>query len=125
MTSPQRRRFHRIAIDKPASLSVAGSEFQCQVLDISLHGVLLDCAATIAVSAIGGPASARVQLDDADFGISFEGTVIYIDGSHVGIESRQMDLESAARLRRLVELNLADETLLERDIGELVAARAD
>jgi hypothetical protein len=125
MTSPERRRFQRIATDKPASLSVAGSEFPCQVLDISLHGILLDCADAIAVSAIGEPASARVRLDDAGLGIRFEGTVIHADGSHLGIESRQMDLESAARLRRLVELNLADERLLERELGELVAGQAD
>lgn len=125
MTSPERRRFHRIATDKPASLSVAGTEFQCQVVDISLHGILLDCASAIAVSAIGEPASARVQFDGADFGIGLEGRVIHVDGRHVGIESRQMDLESAARLRRLVELNLADEALLERELGELIAAQAD
>lgn len=123
--STERRRFQRIATDKPASLTVGGNEYQGQVLDISLRGLLLDCAGAVAMPNSGEPASARVQLDDADCCIAVEGTVIHIDGSRIGMMCKQMDVESAARLRRLVELNLADETLLERELSELVAARPD
>jgi hypothetical protein len=34
-----------------------------------------------------------------------------------------MDLDTATHLHRLVELNLGDETLLERDLAELIGVK--
>lgn len=95
------------------------------MLDISLRGLLLDCDVGAELPASGAPAGARVQLDDADFDIALEGTVIHVEGTHVGVECTRMDLESAARLRRLVELNLADVELLERELAELIRTQPD
>ena len=49
-----------------------------------------------------------------------EGKVIHQDGQHIGIECRHIDMESMINLRRLVELNLGDEKLLERELVEVL-----
>jgi hypothetical protein len=123
--SPDRRRFHRIATDKPATLKVGERECAGQVLDISLRGLLVACADSALLPTCGARASARVQLDDdADYCISMAGRVMHIDGHHIGLQCTEVDIESATRLRRLVELNLADENLLERELTELVNAQS-
>jgi hypothetical protein len=126
MTTPStnRRRFQRIATDKPATLAIDGQEYPGQVLDISLRGLLMACDDAAVLPAGGEAAHARVQLDDADCCIALDGIVIHVDGSNVGLRCTQMDLDSAERLRRLVELNLADQDLLERELAELITAQS-
>lgn len=122
--TPDRRRFHRIATDKPATLKLGQRECAGQVLDISLRGLLMACADSTLMPTRGADASARVQLDDADCCISMAGHIMHIDGDHVGLQCSEMDIESATRLRRLVELNLEDEGLLERELTELVKGQS-
>ena len=52
--------------------------------------------------------------------ISMEGKVIHQDGQHIGIECERIDVESMINLRRLVELNMGDENLLERELAEML-----
>jgi hypothetical protein len=44
-----------------------------------------------------------------------------VENNLVGLEITSMDLDSATNLRRLVELNLADPSLLERELSQLTA----
>ena len=122
MTEPaaERRRFHRIAIDKTVQLEIGGQQCAGTVLDISLRGLLIACALPPNVCA-GDRAKARVRLDDAACWIDVEGDVVHISPGQIGLHCTQMDIDSAAHLRRLVELNLADSTLLERELVELIA----
>lgn len=43
----------------------------------------------------------------------------------LGFECQHIDLDSISHLRRLVELNLGDEELLERELALLVSAHDD
>jgi hypothetical protein len=38
----------------------------------------------------------------------------------IGLECLQLDIDSAGHLRRLIELNLAEESLLQRQLAQLV-----
>ena len=53
--------------------------------------------------------------------IDIEGEVAHVEGSRIGLQCLVLDLESASTLRRLVELNLADPELLERNLAELTS----
>lgn len=116
----ERRRFHRIATDKPAVLRVADNEFTGTVLDISLRGLLVSCDAT-EIPGKGESAHAHIQLEGDAHSIDLEGEIAHVSGRRIGLLCTGMDLESAARLRRMVELNLDDGALLERDLTELIS----
>jgi hypothetical protein len=117
-----RRRFDRVATDKPVDLVDDSGEHAGIVVDISLRGALLEINDDWRPM-LGDAVNARIALDDSDnCCIYAEGEVAHLEGNHVGLHCLIMDLDSASNLRRLVELNLADPELLERNLAELINA---
>ena len=116
----ERRQFHRIIMHRPVALSYTGGTSQAELLDISLKGALMALADDWR-PALGTGAQARVQLgDDEDSIIEMQIRIARVSDDHIGVEAIRLDLDSACRLRRLVELNLADPALLERELSHLV-----
>ncbi|MCB1772736.1 MAG: PilZ domain-containing protein [Gammaproteobacteria bacterium] len=117
-----RRRFDRIATDKPVVVVDGDGEHAGTVVDISLRGALLELDNGWR-PALGDAVNARIAIDDSDnCCIYAEGEVAHLEGNRIGLHCLIMDLESASNLRRLVELNLADAELLERNLAELINA---
>lgn len=115
----ERRHFHRVATDKPVVVHCGGEEHCGTVRDISLHGLLFDaCDDWQPVS--GQRVNVHVRLDDEMWFIDMYGEIAHVAGSLIGLHCIGIDLESASRLRRMIELNLADQALLERDLAELI-----
>ncbi|MCX8018285.1 MAG: PilZ domain-containing protein, partial [Rhodocyclaceae bacterium] len=52
--------------------------------------------------------------------ISMSATIAHLAGRHVGLHCDSIDLDSVTHLRRLVELNAGDASLLERELAALV-----
>jgi len=44
----------------------------------------------------------------------------HIEENHIGLKCHSIDIDSITHLKRLVELNLADETLLHRELETLI-----
>jgi hypothetical protein len=117
----ERRSFHRIPLDRVASvLDDQGHNHACTLVDISLKGALLapnelwDCRK-------GDHVGVNIKLDDmGDSTIRMAGEVAHVEAGQVGIECHRMDLDSATLLRRVVELNLADPDLLERELQAMI-----
>jgi hypothetical protein len=61
----------------------------------------------------------RIDLSDS-IHIDMAVTPAHQEGIHVGFRCVSIDTDSVAQLRRLVELNLGDSDLLERDMHELI-----
>lgn len=112
------RKFTRILFDVPAELMARGAVWPCQLIDISLKGVL-----------VSRPESwpgdedesvfARIFLTE-DIIIEMELEIAHCTDKVLGLRCVYIDLDSASHLRRLVELNLGDGQLLEREIGGLL-----
>lgn len=117
----ERRRFHRIATDKPVSLRDGDMQHCGTVLDISLQGLLLESNGSWNPT-IGTRVRAGVRLGEEMPEISMDGEIVHIDGKRVGLRCVGIGLESASALRRMVELNLGDGELLERDLSQLLAS---
>ncbi|MCW9077838.1 MAG: PilZ domain-containing protein [Gammaproteobacteria bacterium] len=117
----ERRRFHRIATDKPVRLRDGDMQHSGTVLDISLQGLLLESNGSWKPT-IGTRVRAGVRLGEEMPEISMDGEIAHIDGKRVGLRCVGIDLESASMLRRMVELNLGDGELLERDLSQLLAS---
>jgi len=119
MQEAQRRHFSRIRFHSGARLSVGNMESDCEVCDLSLKGALLKP---------GGPSPApgercllEIALDEAGTAIRMEGEVVHIENNRVGLACREIDLDSITHLRRLLELNLGDPTLLQRELAFLLS----
>jgi hypothetical protein len=119
----ERRRFSRIVFHRPAELESRGARAACEVLDVSLKGALLEVPASFAGRA-GHPCSLTIRLDAGELVIRMEGEIAHRAANQVGVRCDEIDLESIAHLRRLVELNLGDDDLLHRELAALVAGRA-
>lgn len=119
-TSAERRHFSRIAFAGPAALISTEARLSVQVLDLSLKGALLLLPA--------GHGLQPGQLCLLDLSLApHEGRItMAVDVAHVlddraGLLCRAIDIESMTHLRRLIEINLGDAQLAERDLRALVA----
>ncbi len=118
----ERRRFSRITFHRPAELEVGAERATCEVLDVSLKGALVEALATFRAG-IGQACTLTIRLDAGEARIRMEGEIVHREGTQVGVRCKQIDLDSIAHLRRLVELNVGDDELLHRELAALVSSR--
>jgi hypothetical protein len=144
--SDERRQFSRVLFNKKATLFFQNQPYPCQIIDISLQGVLIQLASPIqALDSLTDSGKSlsdhlnhafelKIQLFDSNLESSDADSIkMQLNFSHtqndattinsalnLGFSCRHMDLDSITHLRRLVELNLADSKLLERDFSALV-----
>ncbi|MBV2162821.1 PilZ domain-containing protein [Comamonas nitrativorans] len=115
----ERRQFQRLHFDTHAQFVCAGQAHSVQLLDISLRGALIE-----APGAITWPREAPCQLIitlGQDCHIAMAAEVAHVQGGQIGLRCRNIDLDSITHLRRLLELQLGDPALLERDLSQLCA----
>ncbi|AFM34636.1 MULTISPECIES: PilZ domain-containing protein [Stutzerimonas stutzeri subgroup] len=112
-----RRRFQRIEFDAATELVQGDRRWPVELHDLSLKGLLVRRPEGWDADA-DQPFEARVRLaDDAE--VRMEVAMTHEEGDLIGFVCQHIDLDSIAHLRRLVELNLGDEALLERELAAL------
>ncbi|MBV5345386.1 MAG: PilZ domain-containing protein [Rhodoferax sp.] len=117
--SNERRHYSRIAFHSPAHLVLSDRNVEVVVADLSLKGALVRLPAKTQLES-GAPCTLRVRLDAAGDHIRMETKVTHVHGLYAGLVCQSIDLDSVTHLRRLVELNLGDEKLLERELSALL-----
>jgi hypothetical protein len=118
-TGSNRRHFTRIPMDSEVSLVCGDQQWSTQLLDISLKGALLqtpDDFHDIPESAC----RLSFSLNEIGATIVMEGSIIHHENSQLGLRCDSIDLDSITHLKRMVELNLGDQSLLEREMHELL-----
>lgn len=116
-TPDERRQFTRVDFDETLVIRQDGGEWQARLLDISLKGLLVEPLDDWRLDT-GKGALATLQLDDEN---RIEMRVLWRHGDQhlAGFECTGIDIDSITHLRRLVELNLGDGGLVERELGAL------
>jgi hypothetical protein len=117
-----RRRFSRIPFQRSAELVLGTDRVPVEVIDVSLNGALLQVPPGFA-GRRGQPCSLNIRLEPSESYIRMVGEMAHVEPGRVGLRREEIDLESMAHLRRLVELNLGDTSLLEREFDALIADR--
>lgn len=120
----ERRQFTRIRFNANGRFSFADGEFEVEVVDISLKGALVRPQGNL-FAAIGTEGILEIGLDGADTAIRMETTIVHSKDGCFGLASREIDLDSITHLRRLVELNVGDEAILNRELTALVHMEAN
>jgi hypothetical protein len=119
----EKRRFHRILFNAEAILQGEEAQYSCKILDLSLKGCLLEFNQTW----LGKPNqlyTLTFKLTD-EISIDMKLAVMHCKDSHCGFECQYIDIDSISSLRRLVELNIGDSELLERELVALCSIGMD
>ncbi len=114
----ERRPFSRIHFDAPARLTIGSECFDANVLDLSLKGALFEWPETHPVP-IDTPVTVDIRLSE-QVDIFMEGRIAHQESGRLGVACQSIDLESIQHLRRLVELNIGDADVMERELSELL-----
>lgn len=121
-TSDERRRFHRYGFEAMAMLRIGvRGRVPCQLIDLSLNGALV---------ALGE--APTEDLGEGNLGLVLRGVVrgdtvtmsmdiepVRIEGRRLGCRFVNVDLDSFANLKSLIEDNLGDVSLLDRELTQL------
>lgn len=112
------RKFVRIPFDADVLLKLQDKSIKVQLVDISIKGALVqdDGSETFQLDE-----KCRLKLPMAQDGegIVMAGRIAHLKGPLIGIECTEIDVTSLTRLRRLIELNSGDPSLMNREIRHL------
>jgi len=114
----ERRRFQRIEFDAQSEIKTPECSWPIKLVDISFKGVLAEIVIPPSLNP-GDKADIVIRLAN-DIVITMPSVLRHHLGGFIGFETENIDLDSMSHLRRLVELNLGDEGLLERELDHLV-----
>lgn len=117
------RHYHRIFYQADANLSCQEKNWPCKITDLSLKGCLLSFELPWTedlekIYTLNICLSDQVQIT---MGLS----VAHVVGDHVGFKCEHIDIDSISELRRLVEFNIGNCALLERDLLALADTEPD
>jgi PilZ domain len=114
----EQRSYSRVDFDKPVSISVNEQSCIGQLLDISLKGAMLQLE-SIEDIRIDSVCLLRMTLSEQEV-IEMHATVVWTGNNQLGLLCDSIDLDSITNLKRLLELNMADPALLDRELASLI-----
>ncbi len=114
----EKRRFSRISFDADVLVSKDNQEWRASLLDISLNGLLVNTPSNWE-GLQGERFHAEVIFPNSGSLIHTEVSVAHNGNGRTGFQVNNIDIESVGHLRRLIELNLGDEELLNRELTSL------
>ena len=125
--STEKRRFQRIPFVKPVQLNYIHDPDECllgQLEDISLKGAMVRLESSDHQLSVEDELLLQIGPFQDDFTVELSTQVAYLraDASLVGLNITSLDVESASHLRRLIEVNLGDQQLLQRELSNLIQA---
>lgn len=113
-----KRRFTRIFFSTPAKLTASHHTVTTSLIDVSLKGALLSVDDSIAVKP-GDHYVLTFDLEGSDVTIEMQGHLAHIEPDSLGFACEKIDIESVTHLRRLLELNVGNSDLLDRELSSL------
>ena len=122
----EKRRFKRIFHDASTHLIAEdGSAVQCNLLDISFNGCLISGSKYTANFQVQDKLTIDIILGE-QIGIEVSAHIVFIGKyKQLGFQFDEIDIDSVTSLRKLVELNMGDTSMLERNLLSLSSLGAD
>lgn len=116
-----KRRFKRIPFSSEVTISQGKDAWLTDLKDIAFKGALTSTPADWPEITSPEPFTIDIALNE-EHHIRFTATLAHREAETLGFHCENMDIDSATTLRRLVELNLGDQTLLEREFTMLISS---
>lgn len=119
----EKRRFTRIPFEATAHVVNAEGSWFSPLIDISLKGALVTTPKNWK-GQVGENFLIELNLDSGenDIAIRMEAEVTHMEKLHIGFNCLHIGLDSITHLRRLIELNLGDDSILDRELAALIEA---
>ncbi len=113
----ERRSYQRIPFAAEVLMQCGNQEWSCNLLDISLKGMLVEPPENIDIH-LGNPCGMALFLGE---GVSIHARVNikHTSNGNWGLKWLQIDVNSLQHLRRLIELNASNPAMLMRELAEL------
>ena len=112
----ERRNFQRVPFSTQAEIGFSGEKYQGQLIDISLKGALVLGKGDIPL-AEGNRCALAIHLLNSEVTLQFEADIIHRQGNRFGFHFISEDTETAAHLRRLLELNIGSSEAVEMEVA--------
>lgn len=115
----ERRRFRRFPIAGSVRLYSGTQMWQTELIDLSLRGVLVTIP-----EGWSGEAGSRYRLDvrmEGGLVIGMGVALVRVRAHDLAFSCQKIDLDSFTRLKRLVELNVGNVEVLNRELAVLLA----
>ncbi len=113
----ERRRFSRINFEATVDVISAGQRWKSVLIDISLKGALLQLPSDFEARA-NHEYQVEISLDNGEQ-IIMDTQLAHQRDDCIGFACNRIGMDSFTRLKRLVELNLGDPDLLNRELSAL------
>ncbi len=116
-TQSERRIYNRIPFTAEILMQCGHEEWSCNLLDISLKGMLVEPPENIEID-MNNPCGMALFLGE-DISIHARVNIVRSSKGNWGLKWLQIDVASLQHLRRLIELNTNDQAMLTRELSEL------
>jgi hypothetical protein len=114
----EQRQFTRIPFENTVRVRNRDKTWETRLLDISLNGALIEQPRAWQAN-IGDVFELEIDLQHSGVEIRMEVTIAHMENGHVGCQCQHIDLDSITHLRRLVELNVGNTDILNRELSAL------
>ena len=118
----ERRQYFRVNFDSVATLLTEQQSFDCQIIDLSIHGVLLRLHG-VHYAKPDAEYTLKIPLNNTnehpELNIAMQLTLARQKPENMAFRCANLDLDSITHLRKIVELNSGDPKVLERDMQTL------
>ncbi|MGL5392349.1 MAG: PilZ domain-containing protein [Shewanella sp.] len=114
-----RRQFSRILFAANASLQQDNHQWQTTIIDLSLNGALV-----VEPEHFGHtdhPLQLRFILPGSDIALQMTTKLVHHQHGQLGLKCHFIDVDSISHLKRIIELNLGDASLLNRELALFIA----
>lgn len=119
LSSDERRSFSRIPFNGQVTIVGDKGRWNCKLLDISLKGVLVG-QPNHWPGKMGDPFQLELALSEGNVVIVMDVVTAHLRDERIGFCCTHIDLDSITHLRRLLELNIADEEQINRELSALI-----
>ena len=113
-----RRQFTRILFSINAILEIEQQNYPVTIHDISLNGALVTMPNTEHLLK-GKLGLLHFDLANGESVVEMHIAVVHEVNEEIGLQCNAIDIDSVTHLRRLVELNLGDESQLHKELSQL------
>lgn len=112
------RHFTRVSLHNPAIIATADSQWDTHLMDLSLSGALLEHP-TGWTGKTGDCMRLKLLLADQSY-LEVDAQIRQIDADRLGMSFIDLDETDRDEIRWLVEINLGDPALLQRELSEFL-----
>ena len=114
----EKRHYSRAPFDTDVTLINSSTQWQTRLIDISIKGALVESPPGWEGN-IGDQYTLELPLGDGEIIIRMKVVVARADHDHIGFYCKNIDFDSIVHLKRLMELNLGDADLVNRELSAL------